>query len=119
MANRTFDSISRATPEQMARARKKAKATITRMRLDDIRRARELSQEQLARELGVNQGAVSKVEHRTDLYISTLRRYIEAAGGELRIIAEFPGSEPVELAGFGDLEAAPAARRRHTAAASG
>jgi transcriptional regulator with XRE-family HTH domain len=117
VANKTFDSISRATPEQAARSRKRAKETISRMRLDEIRRARELSQEQLARELGINQGAVSKLEHRTDLYVSTLRRYIEAAGGELRIVAQFPGSEPVELEMFGDLESAPQMRRRGATAA--
>lgn len=115
MPRTTFDAISRATPEQAARSREKAKETIARMRLDDIRRARELSQEQLARELGINQAAVSKIEHRTDLYVSTLRRYIEAAGGELRIIAQFPGGEPVELEEFGDLEPPPQRQARSSA----
>ena len=58
--------------------------------LHEIRQARKLSQEDIAARLEVKQAAVSKVEHRTDLYISTLRRHIEAMGGTLIIQAEFP-----------------------------
>jgi predicted XRE-type DNA-binding protein len=53
-------------------------------------RARELSQTRLAEVLEIAQSEVSKIEHRTDLYLSTLRSYIEAMGGELDIIARFP-----------------------------
>jgi transcriptional regulator with XRE-family HTH domain len=83
---------------------------VARMKLDDLRRSRSLSQEQIAELLGINQGAVSKIEHRSDLYISTLRRFVHAAGGEIRIIAQFPGGEPIELDVFGDLEP-PASKR--------
>ena len=58
--------------------------------LDEIRRARQMTQETLAETLGMTQSEVSKVEHRTDVYVSTLRRYIEAMGGELEIVARFP-----------------------------
>ena len=58
--------------------------------LFELRKARQLSQEELAARLNVRQAAVSKVERRTDLYISTLRRHIEAMGGTLVIQAEFP-----------------------------
>ena len=58
--------------------------------LFELRKARRLSQEELAARLNVRQAAVSKVERRADLYLSTLRRHIEAMGGTLIIQAEFP-----------------------------
>jgi transcriptional regulator with XRE-family HTH domain len=61
--------------------------------LGELRRARQLTQEALAETLGMSQSEVSKVERRTDLYVSTLRRYIEAMGGELQIFARFPNGE--------------------------
>jgi len=61
--------------------------------LGELRRARQLTQETLAETLGMSQSEVSKVERRTDLYVSTLRRYIEAMGGELQIFARFPNGE--------------------------
>jgi transcriptional regulator with XRE-family HTH domain len=59
------------------------------MPLDQLRRAREMTQIQLAGILGVNQGEVSKIEHRRDICISTLADYIEAMGGRLEIRAVF------------------------------
>ena len=61
--------------------------------LGELRRARRLTQETLAETLGMSQSEVSKVERRTDLYVSTLRRYVEAMGGELQIVARFPNGE--------------------------
>lgn len=65
--------------------------------LAEVRRARRLTQEELAEALGVNQASVSKIERgherHADLYLSTLRRFIEAMGGELRLVAVFPDSE--------------------------
>ena len=60
------------------------------MALLELRQAREQSQEDLARELGVGQPAVAKLERRTDMYVSNLRCYIEALGGSLEITARFP-----------------------------
>ncbi len=57
--------------------------------------------------LGIAQGDISKLERRTDVYVRTLRRYIQAAGGRLRILAEFPGAEPIEIDGFADIDAPP------------
>ncbi len=59
--------------------------------LHELRQARALSQVKLAQSLRVNQAAISKLEHRTDMYISTLRDYIRVVGGDLEIIARFPG----------------------------
>jgi DNA-binding transcriptional regulator YiaG len=75
------------------RREKTAKMTqdmLAEMPMYELRRARQLSQEQLANVLDIKQGSVSKLERRTDLYISTLRRYIEAMGGELTLQARFP-----------------------------
>ena len=79
----------------MSAARKEKVATRTMemlatLPLHEIRHARRLSQEELAAKLDVRQAAVSKVENRADLYISTLRRHVEAMGGILVLQAEFP-----------------------------
>ena len=66
---------------------------VAEMPLHELRRAREMTQRDLARRLNVNQPAVSKLEQRTDVYVSSLRSYIEAVGGRLRIVAEFPEGE--------------------------
>jgi transcriptional regulator with XRE-family HTH domain len=63
------------------------------MHLDELRRAHQMTQTKLAETLGVNQGEVSKIEHRTDLYLSTLSEHVEAPGGRLEIRALFPDSE--------------------------
>ncbi len=73
------------------------------MPLQELRRARQLSQEQLARELGATQPEISKIEHRTDMYVSTLRRFVEAMGGELEIIARFPDGT-IEITQFHELD---------------
>ena len=60
------------------------------MPLQELRKALELTQQQVAAALGINQVAISKMEGQTDMYVSTLRRFVEAMGGELRIVARFP-----------------------------
>lgn len=78
------------SPEIRAAAAKRTTAMLAALPLSELRHARELSQATLADLLEATQPEVSKIEHRTDLYVSTLRRYIEAMGGELDIIARFP-----------------------------
>ncbi len=68
--------------------------------LRDLREARQRSQKQIAKTLGINQAAVSKMERRTDMYVSTLRDLIRAMGGELEIIARFPDRSPVRITQF-------------------
>lgn len=63
------------------------------------------SQEQIAQGLGVTQPAVLKIERQTDLYLSTLRRFVEAAGGTLELRVELPGSGVIRLNGMGELNA--------------
>jgi transcriptional regulator with XRE-family HTH domain len=71
--------------------------------LQELRQARQFSQEQLADALRVRQASISKMERRTDMYISTLRSYIEAMGGELDIVARFPDGT-VRIKQFSDIE---------------
>jgi transcriptional regulator with XRE-family HTH domain len=71
--------------------------------LQALRKARARSQKQVGEKLKVKQAEVSKIERRTDLYVSTLRHYIEAVGGELEIIARFPDRPPVRISQFEDL----------------
>jgi transcriptional regulator with XRE-family HTH domain len=75
------------------------------MALQDLRKAMALTQEQVAAELQMDQSNLSKLEKRADLLISTLRRYIEAMGGSLHLVAQFPERPPVEVAGFGSERA--------------
>jgi DNA-binding transcriptional regulator YiaG len=81
------------SPEAQKRAAVKAKLLAEEMDLAELRRAFEMSQEELARTLGVGQAAVAKIERRADMYLSTLNRVITAMGGELRIVAQFGGRD--------------------------
>jgi transcriptional regulator with XRE-family HTH domain len=69
--------------------------------LEELRKSRSITQAQLAERLGTNQGAISRIEHRTDIYISTLAEYIQALGGRLEIHAVFRDSD-VRITQFGD-----------------
>jgi transcriptional regulator with XRE-family HTH domain len=72
---------------------KKMQRLVAEMPLQELRQARELSQEKLAKLLDTKQANISRLEQRTDMYISTLRAYIEAMGGTLEIIAHFPNGD--------------------------
>ncbi|MFP5228769.1 MAG: XRE family transcriptional regulator [Acidobacteriota bacterium] len=95
MAQKWSDIRRKHAPEVEERIRRKVAAK--GMMLNQLREARQLTQVNLAEVLHINQGAVSMMEKRTDMYVSTLRNYIEAMGGELKITAEFPdGSIQIE-----------------------
>jgi transcriptional regulator with XRE-family HTH domain len=90
MPTRKFrDLLQAMPPERQQRIEKRLQETMAAMPLDQLRRAQEMTQIQLAGILGVNQGEVSKIEHRQDICISTLADYIEAMGGRLEIRAVF------------------------------
>ncbi|MGC2306649.1 helix-turn-helix domain-containing protein [Candidatus Binatus sp.] len=82
------------------------------MTLQELRRARKLTQVRMAKALRISQDGVSRLERRTDLLLSTLRKSVEAMGGSLSLIAEFPDSEPVTISGIASVEAAPQRRTR-------
>jgi DNA-binding Xre family transcriptional regulator len=81
---------AKMSPEARARAEAKAKKMLAEMPLDELREARSMTQVHLAKILGVNQAAVSKMERRADMYVSTLQDFVKAMGGELKIVARFP-----------------------------
>jgi len=72
--------------------------------LAELRRARLMTQDQLAADLHINQASIAKLERRTDMYLSILRRFVEAMGGESEIVARFPGQPLVRLRGIGELD---------------
>ena len=82
------------------------------MTLQELRRARKLTQVRLAKALRITQDGVSRLERRTDLLLSTLRKSVEAMGGSLSLIAEFPDREPVTISGIAGVESAPQRRSR-------
>jgi transcriptional regulator with XRE-family HTH domain len=94
MRTRKFRELVQAMPpERQQKIANRVRQTLAAMPLDEIRKARQLTQAKLAETLGVNQGEISKIEHRTDIYISTLAGYVEALGGKLEIRAVFPDRE--------------------------
>jgi transcriptional regulator with XRE-family HTH domain len=70
--------------------------------LRQIRRLRKLTQARLSKKLKIGQEGVSRIEKRSDLYLSTLRSYLEGVGGELTLMVKFPDHPPVILTGFGE-----------------
>lgn len=72
--------------------------------MQELRKARTLTQVELAEVLGVRQATVAQMEKRSDLLLSTLRGYVEAMGGTLRLTIEFPDRDPVVLGGIGETE---------------
>lgn len=72
------------------RSQRRAEELLEAMSLNQIRRARRVTQGRLASAMQTSQSEVSKIEQRTDTYVSTLHNYIRALGGELDIVARFP-----------------------------
>ena len=90
------------TPERRQRIAEIKSELLAEMPLHELRRARALTQGDMAKILKVNQPAVSKLEQRADIYVSSLRSYIEAVGGKLKIVAEFPEGE-VAITNFSEV----------------
>ena len=88
---------AKLSPERKARIEKRVQQAMAEMPLAELRQARHVTQQQLAEALKIKQASVSKMESQTDMYISTMRKYIQAMGGELEIVAKFPeGNVKVE-----------------------
>ncbi|MET3105861.1 transcriptional regulator with XRE-family HTH domain [Oxalobacteraceae bacterium GrIS 2.11] len=84
---------NKMSSDSQARAAAKTEAMMTEMRLQELRLLRNVTQVEMAEFLALQQSAISKLEHRDDMYVSTLRQYIRALGGELKLIASFPDIE--------------------------
>jgi transcriptional regulator with XRE-family HTH domain len=90
--------LARMSPERRAAIEADAKRMIAEeLTLRDLRKAHDMTQEKLARELGIKQESVSNLEKRSDMLISTLRHYVAALGGELELLVKFPNRPPVVL----------------------
>jgi len=100
----TLDDVLR----KMSPARRKlieqraAEIIAEQMTLRELRKARKLTQAKIAKTLRISQDGVSRLERRTDLMLSTLRKSVEAMGGSLSLIVEFPDREPVILSGVAE-----------------
>lgn len=99
------EKLSRLPPDRRARIEERARQLIAEeMSLRELRRARRLTQKRIAKELKIGQEGISRLEKRTDLHLSTLRHYVEALGGKLTLVAEFPDRAPVVLSGIAALD---------------
>jgi DNA-binding XRE family transcriptional regulator len=102
------DKLNSLPPERRNNIEERTEELLAQeMSLRQLRKAHNLAQEQIASALGIGQEGVSRLEKRSDLLISTLRSYIEAMGGNLSLIAEFPGTPPVNLTGLAKMETHP------------
>jgi transcriptional regulator with XRE-family HTH domain len=101
MILKELPSASRS--DELSQQRQRVQESLTAMPLDALRDAKQLTQVQMAQLLKISQGAVSKVERRTDMFVSTLRNYVRAIGGDLEIRAVFPDGD-VLIDQFGDAK---------------
>ena len=114
MATNVDDNIKKLRPLQRKKVETRAAELMAEeMTLRELRHARKLTQVRMAKKLGITQDSVSRLEQRSDLLLSTLRKTIEAMGGTLSLVAQFPDREPVMLSGIAedDSESKPTGRR--------
>jgi hypothetical protein len=99
----SLEKILEGLPEERRRRieQRTAELIAEELHLRELRRLRKLTQARLSKKLKIGQEGVSRIEKRTDLYLSTLRSYVEAVGGKLSLIVEFPDRSPVVLTGLG------------------
>ncbi len=103
MPTRKFSELIQSLPaERLQNIEKRFEESLASMPLDELRKAREMTQIQLSAILGVHQSEVSKIEHRSDICVSTLVDYVEALGGHLEIRAVFPDRQ-IQISHFEDL----------------
>jgi transcriptional regulator with XRE-family HTH domain len=120
MAVPVDEVLDRLPPDERRAIEERTRELVAEyLTLQDLRKARALTQERLAERLGISQENVSRLEKRSDLLLSTLCGYVAAMGGQLQLVAQFPDRPPVVLSGLcGDEaedERPPRARRRRRA----
>lgn len=105
MAKKLNEIIKKLPQERQNKIEARSQELIAEhMTLQDLRKARELTQERMAETLKIRQDSVSRLEKRSDLLLSTLRSYVNAMGGELKLVAEFPDRPQVVLKGIAELD---------------
>lgn len=113
MARTLKDKLAALEPARRAGVEAEADRLHTEyLTLQELRKAKDLTQVQLAQTLGIQQATVAKYERQSDLLLSTLSSYVQAMGGSLKLMVEFPGKAPVALEGLGEIEEP---RRRRSA----
>jgi DNA-binding XRE family transcriptional regulator len=101
MAVNVNDKIKKLSPDRRKKVEARAAELIAEeMTLRELRKARKLTQVRMAKALGINQDSVSRLEKRSDLLLSTLRKTLEAMGGNLSLVAKFSDRAPVVLSGI-------------------
>ena len=116
MPTNVDDIIRKLSPTQRKRVEARAAQLIAEeTTLRELRHARKLTQVRMAKALGITQDSISRLEKRSDLLLSTLRKTVQAMGGNLSLVAEFPDRAPVVLAGIAEqptpMPSDPQARR--------
>jgi DNA-binding XRE family transcriptional regulator len=96
------EMLAEESEESRARIRLLAEEMRAEMNLREVRRLRKLTQSRLSKKLKIGQEGVSRIEKRSDLYLSTLRSYVEGVGGKLTLMVQFPDRPPVILTGLGE-----------------
>lgn len=113
MPIRLKDKMKELSPAQRKKVEARAAELIAEeMSLRELRHARKLTQVKMAKTLGVTQDSISRLEKRSDLLLSTLRKTVVAMGGKLSLVAEFPDRAPVVLSGIADDDPRPKPARR-------
>src|SRR5713226_9825294 len=107
MARNYKELQEKMEPASRADNARRVRDEIQRMALEELRSAKRLTQADMAEMLDVPQSSISRIERRTDMYLSTLRNYIHAMGGVLQIQAVFPDGGTVVINRFGDYEDQP------------
>jgi DNA-binding XRE family transcriptional regulator len=108
MPTNVDDLIGKLRPAQRKKVETRAAQLIAgEMTLRELRHARKLTQTRMAKALGITQDSVSRLEKRSDLLLSTLRKTVEAMGGNLSLVAEFPDRAPVILSGIAEENPGP------------
>ena len=110
--NEIIRKLSRAERKKVEN--RAAQIIAEEMSLRQLRKARKLTQARLAKTLGITQDSVSRLEKRSDLLLSTLRKTVKAMGGKVRIIADFPGRAPVVLSRLSEDDPPRKSSRKHT-----
>jgi transcriptional regulator with XRE-family HTH domain len=107
MARNFKELQAKMDPASRADNAQRVRQELQRMALEELRSAKQLTQSDMAEMLDVPQSSISRIEQRADMYLSTLRNYIHAVGGELRIQAVFPDGGTVVIDRFGEYEERP------------
>jgi transcriptional regulator with XRE-family HTH domain len=118
MPTNVDEIIGKLSPAQRKKVQARAAQLIAEeMTLRELRHGRKLTQVRMAKTLGITQDSVSRLEKRSDLLLSTLRKTVQAMGGKLSLVAEFPDRAPVVLSGIAEGRPEPKAAGRKSARA--